>query len=552
MYSNSSSAFRNQLIVVSHDGNHFANAQDAKLYQEVWLLLKHFDMVEGCAELCPVFEDNFHHFEYEALRCLLEGVRALLQLAQMEDVGFPSMKQVLQYGAQMSAEEVEAEKEVVFQQFGFPLLNNSQTDSLISLEADGVVELVKYVGAQLASEAYTFWQKPFYTKDPLKLVQKENISQGLEDLMRNKGIDKTLEFICSFVEDILNYYSLQIEQKAYESAESLRVFLEGDHFCDETDPIFYLLPFDVTVRQHVPLSCHLQQTKLLLLHKKSNQSLVNLEDDDVEMLNSLDMSGCWLWRAEGKDDSWMTRVDGHALYSENVEVGNGFWFTRGLEGNDQKETDACDGSRPMEIEDNLIQHEDEECGDMNDFQVLEEGSDDEKVEAAVVIQRWWNDCSNNRVKKQETVEDTEEYLFEAEDGVKHTGDNFGSFKHFGKEKATKDKCGSVPMEINEFATCHDPETMSVSTEWTFESLYGKKLTNSTEPTALYGSMEEELEMRRWLNDHSIHQSVGDKLQNLGVRNIGDLEILVKECPEALKSFMVLDQIKLKKAIESNL
>jgi len=62
----------------------------------------------------------------------------------------------------------------------------------------------------------------------------------------------------------------------------------------------------------------------------------------------------------------------------------------------------------------------------------------------------------------------------------------------------------------------------------------------------YGSSSEEAKMIHWLHENHLPQSVCDRLLELGVRQLTDLAMLVKEHPEELAEFTFLDRTKLKK------
>jgi hypothetical protein len=53
-----------------------------------------------------------------------------------------------------------------------------------------------------------------------------------------------------------------------------------------------------------------------------------------------------------------------------------------------------------------------------------------------------------------------------------------------------------------------------------------------------------------LNEHKLPQSVGDELIRIGARDVDDVIMSFEECADELKHLKRLDQIKLKKAIQS--
>lgn len=66
---------------------------------------------------------------------------------------------------------------------------------------------------------------------------------------------------------------------------------------------------------------------------------------------------------------------------------------------------------------------------------------------------------------------------------------------------------------------------------------------------LYGSLHDEVHMRRWLNSQQLPQSVGDVLLELGARSVDDVSLLVKSQPTSLNKLAVLDLVKLHRAVE---
>jgi hypothetical protein len=80
--------------------------------------------------------------------------------------------------------------------------------------------------------------------------------------------------------------------------------------------------------------------------------------------------------------------------------------------------------------------------------------------------------------------------------------------------------------------------------WSYEELYQ---TNAASK-GIYGSEQEEIRMRRWLNEHKLPQMVGDVLVSHGARNIADVELLVKSQSHLVESLASLDLWKLEQAI----
>jgi len=84
--------------------------------------------------------------------------------------------------------------------------------------------------------------------------------------------------------------------------------------------------------------------------------------------------------------------------------------------------------------------------------------------------------------------------------------------------------------------------------WTYETLYQREMNNPS--IQLYGEPEGERQLRRWLNDHRLPQSVGDTLVEVGARDVEDVAMIMDQCKESLQDLKPLDLHKLKKAFET--
>jgi hypothetical protein len=93
----------------------------------------------------------------------------------------------------------------------------------------------------------------------------------------------------------------------------------------------------------------------------------------------------------------------------------------------------------------------------------------------------------------------------------------------------------------------------------FQVLLEKERRKRTETTkalispveVTYGTHEEGIIMRKWLDEHSLPQSVGDAMVVLGARCVNDIVMLIQECPELLSGLAPLDLVKLKKAVNTD-
>ena len=90
--------------------------------------------------------------------------------------------------------------------------------------------------------------------------------------------------------------------------------------------------------------------------------------------------------------------------------------------------------------------------------------------------------------------------------------------------------------------------LSPRKDWAVEELYSSP--SKGRKSSLYGTGDNEKEMRRWLNDNRLPQSVGDLMVDLGAREIGDIPLIMSEFESDLQVLKPLDAIKLKKAVNS--
>jgi hypothetical protein len=197
-------------ISICRDGNYFANAQDCQLYNDMCELLGDL-WSKGCGDIRRTFEDAFHALDYNELRSVLEGTRSILKLLdaegmqQMDDLG-----EALCTAYNVSQDQLASERLLIFSELGFPEFNNAQFDLLVSLKNAEFVEMVRFVGLQLASEAYQFSGLALCMKEPLGDITWRELDIRLEELKSMEGLEATLGFLDEFVCDVLSFYEAQI------------------------------------------------------------------------------------------------------------------------------------------------------------------------------------------------------------------------------------------------------------------------------------------------------------------------------------------------------
>ncbi len=132
------------------------------------------------------------------------------------------------------------------------------------------------------------------------------------------------------------------------------------------------------------------------------------------------------------------------------------------------------------------------------------------------------------------------------------------------DNAFVDECDTQPSQPSAKRACQEvtlfmsttsvPDRVSFQTSVTtnYSSKVAAKCTASQDdPTdrLLYGSVHDEIHMRRWLNTNQLPQSVAVALLELGARNVEDVILLVKTKPKLLEQLTVLDIVKLHRAVD---
>ena len=134
-------------VLKSSFDDYFANLQDYHLFTDVVAMLDVFGTWKSEGDLGRLLNDNFHTYCYQDLRQVLNGVRTFVEL--MHDKGglfnFTTFHEAIVMLKVSSLEEL-----------GFPLEYKEQAKLTSSFTAMQLLEFVKYIGRQLASEGYIF------------------------------------------------------------------------------------------------------------------------------------------------------------------------------------------------------------------------------------------------------------------------------------------------------------------------------------------------------------------------------------------------------------
>lgn len=317
-------------IKIGRHGDYFANAQDVQLYNDVAQLLEGFELIDGSDQIRRTLEDSFHSLDYDALRSLLSGVQRLLELLRLEGKEeMNTLAHAVCDAFRLSPDRLESERALVFEQLGLPPLKNSQARELLDLQPCELVELVRFVGSQLASEAYLFAKLPLCLKEPLGVKAREELEASINQMKEIDGLEATLAKINELVRDILSFYEHFISREVLSSTQSLRGFFLNNNAIDRDDPIFALIPSDLTLHNYVSLRCHLHQLKLSLMydHDDNDQHM----ETEVENVKPNGHGRCWLWdEGDGTHE-----IDDDATEENQFYTPAGptdlLWFARGVE-----------------------------------------------------------------------------------------------------------------------------------------------------------------------------------------------------------------------------
>lgn len=548
-------AFRkdqNELAIIKQDGLFFANIQDSQLVDEVRLLVTQGDnarqlVTQGDHGIDRALMDNFYCLDYDRIRAMLEGSRSLFQLMREHEVGkFQSVTSILDIVAPVRDAPTGIGQ---LEALGFPShMSGNQSKLLLSLNSTQMTSLVKFAAYQLASEAYIFSALPLFLTDPLKRDMENEIKQGLDSLCSRKNVKTVVDDLDVFVRDVLKFYEAQIVEGASKTNGSLRKFLVENNFCDASDPIFAAMPVSVTLRHYANLRQLLHQIKLSFMYQLSSADIdtpaANVGRE--ESLGSVTRGYCWLWKDEGcttMDHDAKTGVD-----SAQSKLRWKLWFEQAipeietidsdshLQGVDVEMVDDMDvgndGSDMVIVDEQ--QQDDEGFENQND--VLEEEEEEEQQMdpnvSAALLQRWWRRETERLAELDRMAEmeiSDEELSFQSAvysvetEHVTERGST--SFDLVGGESDGARAASS----FDHGAAADDGNGGNMDTETT------------------YGTAEDEREMRRWLDEHRLPQTMADILRQLGARDVADIIYLVETCPDLLADIPPLDRVKLTKA-----
>lgn len=278
--------------IKSSTGVLFVHQQDVQLFESCINYVK----LTRSKELESTFISKFHSMEYEEMRSMLEGIRNLLQTEYIDVHSSLRELMVALIGTPDKIEEI-----------GFPPLSKHQLELLLSLKAGQFCEVIHFFGYQLASESYNYATLPLVMKSKLDDQMTEELRTNLLSFADEVGLDRALQLLNEFRNDILSLYQSVIKDQCCKSNDNLKTYLEENNFCDDSDLIFANIPAEVTIRHHVSLCQELHQITLLLM---STDQQPYFEEDRVKdpTRNSSytrpRRGNCWLYisRSDPEED----------------------------------------------------------------------------------------------------------------------------------------------------------------------------------------------------------------------------------------------------------
>ena len=291
----------------SSDGLFFSRNGDVSLYEEAIDIAKEIGLDKGTnRNIAHTMIIAFHSFSYSEWIDLLEGLRNLLHHLQYTQFAHGND----QFGMSMTESKLE--------NFGFPTLDQTQSNFLKSLQKCDIMEVIIVCGEQLSSEAYRYVALPSRLAEPLPTAVKDSIRNGI--LRRGKDAVSEVE---SFSKDILEFYCNRLIVPASElTNECLVEFLVKNNCCDDSDSIVKIMPSSVRIRNYIDVQKMLHQTKLELLSTSCfpviEQSAESQECPPMNNANSL----TWKWwtRRRGNEQKYQWRAFGDLWFEEALQA----------------------------------------------------------------------------------------------------------------------------------------------------------------------------------------------------------------------------------------
>ena len=331
-------------VLKSSQGFCFANISDYRLFEDCHHELQRLNINVEHDE-CMIYDyvTKFHKFDYDALRGTLEGIRVVFQ--KLTKPHFDSFGEAL---TDLGLASQEVDLADLFEDLGFTGLSRLQAKYIIALNLSQMIQLVHYVGYQIASEGYTYASLPLSMIIPIVKSDRAILRTRILK-MEEEGV---AQLIYVFQTDIMCFYEKVIREHSATSNESLKYFLERSSFCDdETDLIHSMLPEGITVRNYVPLQLMLNQLRLHFLAQDQVENTEFTDHNDSNNIFSNPRRGnFWLWSSSRQEtdvpenlmfDEDSSEADSISSWLNEADIDMKLWFEKSIE---QYEIDSLESN----------------------------------------------------------------------------------------------------------------------------------------------------------------------------------------------------------------
>lgn len=374
----------------SSTGDFFVRRHDLELFESTKQSMLDYGIDTGNPSIRKTLHVHFHHFGYDSLRHMLEGIRNVFDLLVSHERSSITAVFNTFEEAVNQASGTETDKSTLIM-MGFPSYSESQQEMLMKLTPHDIFEMILHVGKQLARESYVFQEYPARFKDDLGQKSSSELKRSIVKEMQRRGEDQVASDLDEFVNDLKFYERYLLSPQGQNATlhqdvtmTSLRHYLKENNCCDESDPIFNILPGDISISNYVGLRLELYQLRLFVL---SHRSMHNKDDKDEKHITTKESfyskpvrGSCWLWSSDqdistDKDDT--ETVHGTEFLTRKL------WFEETQiqhEIHQDNINDICD-TLPTPVHTNK--------GAENSVAKIEQNVELRNSLAANTIQRWW-------------------------------------------------------------------------------------------------------------------------------------------------------------------
>ena len=514
-------------VYKSPDGTVFARAQDLQLVRQVQDGLNSIGLNNSDVSirhlLCGEFQKELD--SHNKTCAILGGLRNLVEAlsSEQKSLEFANLRSALV--VLFHGNEDGGTTKDNLMKIGFPELGAGNVDLLVSLHPEQVVELVRYLGFQLASEGYLYSTMHLCMSEPLSKAVAEELVISLEVFGQEKSQEKALACLKEFVRDVLVYYEIMIEDTAVVRDQPLRDFLAENNLCGSEDPVFALLPHSIGLRNYIALRQHLQQAELSFLHRLTaspEEAAYSGGHQGSTAFANMSAGRCWLWQQDGEEAVEQIPMK---KKTRSDDFAGGLWF-------------ADCPAKGLDPAASLVQ----KGVDKTLFTSLS------SMECTCRIQRWWR----NHLLARETAmciasdsEDEENYF--------DTLSVMETDMDMDMEEELEEFCDYDEVEIPVVDTsngANEQVATYASRKEVLESSPPIVVTSAANANETEFFAESFGALRTWLERNHLPGTMAGDLEGLGIRSIEDLVLTMNECEDILDDLQLpkLDKHKLKRAV----